>query len=106
VAIFDSHSVKNTTTATSQIGINGGKRINGRKRTLLVDTMRHILGIKVGLQLWQQIQLLNPIVQEVKLVYADSTFGEKFKQEVQASKSTHHPFPHCRTTCWPCDGYR
>jgi len=95
VAIIDSQSVKNTATATAQIGIDGGKLIKGRKRTLLVDTMGHILGIQVGpanqhdsktgLQLWQEVQLLNPVVEEVELIYADSTFGGAFKQQVEAT---------------------
>ena len=97
VVIIDSQSVKNTATATNQIGIDGGKLVKGRKRTLLVDTMGHILGIQVGpanqhdskagLQLWQETQLLNPVVEEVELVYADSTFGGTFKQELEASLS-------------------
>jgi hypothetical protein len=75
VAIIDSQRVKHIATATAQIGIDGGKLIKGRKRTLLVDTMGHILGIKVGpanqhdsktgRQLWQEVQLLNPVVEEV-----------------------------------------
>jgi len=95
VVIIDSQSVKNTATATANIGLDGGKLVKGRKRTLLVDTMGHILGIQVGpanqhdskagLQLWQETQLLNPVVEEVQLIYADSSLGGKFKQELEAT---------------------
>jgi putative transposase len=97
VAIIDSQSVKNTATATDQIGIDGGKLIKGRKRTLLVDTMGLILGIginsanqhdsKTGLRLWQEVRLFNPVVDEVEIIYADSTFGGYFKQQIEAVPS-------------------
>ena len=43
VAIIDSQSVKNSATATKQIGFDGGKLIKSRKRFLMVDTMGHLL---------------------------------------------------------------
>ena len=39
VAVIDSQSVKNSSTATEHIGFDGGKLIKGRKRFLMVDTM-------------------------------------------------------------------
>nr|WP_281257953.1 transposase [Spirosoma oryzae] len=44
VAIIDAQSVKNSATATQQIGFDGGKLSNGRKRFPIVDTMGHLLG--------------------------------------------------------------
>lgn len=37
--ILDSQSVKNTATSTRSVGYDAGKRIKGRKRFLLVDTL-------------------------------------------------------------------
>ena len=45
VAIIDSQSVKNSATATKQIGFDGGKLIKGRKRFLMVSTMGHLLWV-------------------------------------------------------------
>ena len=47
VAVIDSQSVKNSSTATEQIGFDGGKLIKGRKRFLMVDTMGHLLWTEV-----------------------------------------------------------
>ena len=64
VAIIDSQSVKNSATATEQIGFDGGKLIKGRKRFVMVDTMGHLLWAdvrpanvadgKAGVLLWEQ----------------------------------------------------
>ena len=45
-AIIDSQSVK-TTSASIERGIDGGKKIKGRKRHIVVDTMGNLLGVKV-----------------------------------------------------------
>ena len=45
-AIIDSKSVK-TTSACEDRGIDGGKKIKGRKRHIVVDTMGNLLAIKV-----------------------------------------------------------
>lgn len=44
--IIDSKSVK-TTSACEDRGIDGGKKIKGRKRHIVVDTMGNLLSIKV-----------------------------------------------------------
>lgn len=92
-AIIDSQSVKNTATATEQIGFDGGKLIKGRKRLLLVDTLGHVLWTdvkpanvadgKAGVLLWEQAQQLNPLLEDVELIYADSTFGGHFKEQLE-----------------------
>jgi transposase len=93
VAVIDSQSVKNSATATEQIGFDGGKLIKGRKRFLMVDTMGHVLWTdvraanlgdgKAGVLLWEQAQLLNPLLDKLVLVHADSTFGGYFKEQLE-----------------------
>ena len=46
-AIIDSQSVKTTAAAKQTIGIDGGKKIKGRKRHIVVDTLGHLLHVKV-----------------------------------------------------------
>jgi len=82
-ASVDSQSVK-TTTAGDDIGFDGGKKVKGRKRTILVDTLGLLLGVCVhsagrsdhaGLTLlatfwayfWQSLQV----------IWIDSTFAGK-----------------------------
>ena len=93
VAIIDSQSVKNSATATEQIGFDGGKLIKGRKRFLIVDTMGHLLWTdvrpanvadgKAGVLLWEQAEHLNPLLDDLVLMYADSTFGGHFKEQLE-----------------------
>jgi putative transposase len=45
-AIIDSQSVK-TTENTDKRGYDAGKKVNGRKRHILVDTMRLLIGVLV-----------------------------------------------------------
>ena len=45
-AIIDSQSVK-TTSKSEQKGFDGGKKIKGRKRHILVDTIGNLLGVVV-----------------------------------------------------------
>ena len=93
VAIIDSQSVKNSSTATGQIGFDGGKFIKGRKRFLIVDTMGHLLWTdvrptnvadgKAGVLLWEQAEHLNPLLDDLVLMYAESTFGGHFKEQLE-----------------------
>ncbi len=93
VAIIDSQSVKNSSTATEQIGFDGGKLVKGRKRFLMVDTMGHLLWTdvrpanvsdgKAGVLLWEQAEHLNPLLDDLVLMYADSTFGGHFKEQLE-----------------------
>lgn len=93
VAIIDSQSVKNSATATEQIGFDGGKLIKGRKRFLIVDTMGHLLWTdvrpanvadgKAGVLMWEQAEHLNPLLDDLVLLYADSTFGGHFKEQLE-----------------------
>ena len=45
-AIIDSQSVK-TTSASAEKGFDGGKKVKGRKRHIVVDIMGNLLSIKV-----------------------------------------------------------
>lgn len=93
VAVVDSQSVKNSATATEQVGFDGGKLIKGRKRVVAVDTMGHVLWNtvqaanlhdgKAGVLLWEQAQALNPLTERVGRVHADGTFGGHFKEELE-----------------------
>jgi len=46
-AIVDSQSVKTTGVGGGQRGYDGGKKVKGRKRHLLVDTQGLVLGVRV-----------------------------------------------------------
>ena len=93
VAVIDSQSVKNSSTATEQIGFDGGKLIKGRKRFLIVDTMGHLLWTDVrpanvhdgqaGVTFWEQAEHLNPLLDDLVLLFADSTFGGHFKEQLE-----------------------
>ena len=45
-SLIDSQSVK-TTSAAENRGIDGGKKIKGRKRHIVTDTQGHLLHVKV-----------------------------------------------------------
>lgn len=93
LAIIDSQSVKNTATPTQQIGIDGGKLVKGRKRFVMVDTMGHLLWTdvrpanvhdgKAGLLLWEQAEHLNPLLDDLVLMHAESRFGGHFKEQLE-----------------------
>jgi hypothetical protein len=46
--IADSQSVKNTSTATQDIGVDGGKLTKGRKRLYLTDTLGNLMYVRVS----------------------------------------------------------
>lgn len=46
MGIIDSQSTK-TILASKEIGIDGGKKVKGRKRNIVVDTMGHLLHVAV-----------------------------------------------------------
>lgn len=93
VAVIDSQSVKNSATATEQTGFDGGKLIKGRKRFWIVDTMGHLLWTDVraanvhdgqaGVTFWAQAEQINPLLEDLVLLYADSTSGGYFKEQLE-----------------------
>lgn len=46
-AVVDSQTVHNTATAGGEVGYDGGKKIKGRKRLLVVDSQGHLLCVRV-----------------------------------------------------------
>src|SRR5271165_2525374 len=44
-ASLDSQSVKTTEVGANERGFDGGKKVKGRKRNMLVDTMGHVLKV-------------------------------------------------------------
>lgn len=90
---IDSQSVKNSSSCTQEVGIDGGKLIKGRKRFLITDTQGLILTAKVysanqydgsaGWQLWQQAQKDNDLLWHIKQLWADATFAGTFKRELK-----------------------
>ena len=114
VAIIDSQSVKNSSTATEQIGFDGGKLIKGRKRFLIVDTMGHLLWTdvrpanvadgKAGVLLWEQAEHLNPLLDDLVLMYADSTFGGHFEEQLEAIYDMRVVIPRSPISNQPSDG--
>lgn len=79
----DSQSVK-TISGGEEIGFDGGKKVKGRKRTILVDTMGLLLGFCVhsaGRSDHQEMLLLSAFWAGVwsflQVIWIDSTFGGK-----------------------------
>ena len=91
--VIDSQTVKNTATATSRTGTDGGKKIKGRKRMLLVDGQGNLLAVKafeanrhdgpVAAEWWQQSLSSYGLFEEVGLIKADHHFGGVFKSGVE-----------------------
>ena len=84
-AIIDSQSSK-TTESGGERGYDAGKKVNGRKRQVLVDTCGNLLGVVVhaanlsdtaGAQrLFEQLPRL--IQQQLRLIWADSGYKQGF----------------------------
>jgi len=92
-AILDSQSVK-TTEQGGERGYDGGKKINGRKRHLLVDTNGLILDVLVhpaNLTDRQGAKLLLAPLKDVfprlKLIWADSGYAGKLEEWVKNTLS-------------------
>lgn len=82
-AIIDSQSVK-MSSQPGERGFDAGKKIRGRKRHLLVDTLGLILGVKVhsaGLQDREGAKLLEPFLScygWLKVIFVDGGYTGKF----------------------------
>jgi len=93
VGIIDSQSVKNSITCTDNVGVDGGKKIKGRKRFFLVDTLGNLLDSFVvaanehdstaSIKEWATMMLQNPLLEELEKIFADGTFGGSFLKEMQ-----------------------
>ena len=89
--ILDSQSVKNSATATEEIGFDGGKLIKGRKRFVLLDTSGATLATRVlpanvhdgqsALAWWASVRH-HPLLQQVKRVFIDGGFRGEFVRKM------------------------
>jgi putative transposase len=94
-AVVDSQTVHNTQTAIEEVGYDGGKKIKGRKRLLVVDSQGHLLSVRVvsakchdgtaALNWWQQELRTTPLLSEMERLYGDTHFGGRFKKGVEAA---------------------
>ena len=92
VGIIDSQSVKNSFTCTESVGIDGGKLIKGRKRFYITDTLGNLLDSFVvpancydgttAIKHWGTMCFDNELLQNIKLIFADGTFGGTFRKEM------------------------
>ena len=87
-AIIDSQSVK-TTGKAEQKGFDGGKKVKGRKRHILVDTIGNLLGVvvhaanihdtKAGIMVVDKSLQIYPTI---KAISADAGYRKTFEQDV------------------------
>ena len=94
VAMIDSQSVKNAPTCTENVGVDGGKKIKGRKRFVLVDSLGNLLDSFVtaanchdgttAIKYYRTLSVENPLLEKIEKIFADGTFGGKFSQQMQA----------------------
>lgn len=92
VAIIDSQSAKNGPCCISQVGVDGGKLVKGRKRFYIVDTLGNLLDSFVvaanrydgttAASHWGGLALRNTLLDDVQKVFADGTFKGTFSREM------------------------
>ena len=86
----DSQSVKISSFISLEVGVDGGKKIKGRKRHIVTDTIGLVLGVvitaanahdgKVGIKVFGKIKTL---LQRVEKVFADGTYKGSFEQFIK-----------------------
>lgn len=91
--LIDSQTVANSPTATRETGVDGGKRIKGRKRLLLTDSQGHLLSVHVfaahrhdgatALQWWSETLTAAPLLEGVATISGDQHFSGRFKKGVE-----------------------
>ena len=89
--ILDAQSVKNSATATEEIGFDGGKLVKGRKRFVLIETggatvATHVLPANAhdgqsALAWWKKLAQ-HPLLGKVKRIFIDGGFRGKFVEEM------------------------
>ena len=87
-AIIDSQSVK-TTSKSEQRGFDGGTKVKGRKRHILVDTIGTLLGVvvhagnihdtKAGILVVNKVMKIYPSIQAIS---ADAGYRKTFEKDV------------------------
>ncbi|MEG0012290.1 MAG: transposase [Muribaculaceae bacterium] len=90
VAIIDSQSVKVTKTSGECRGVDGGKKIKGRKRHIVTDTQGLLLAIKVhaanehdSRSGWNVLKQLNGRHDRLAKIYADGGYRGKLIDTVK-----------------------
>lgn len=89
-AVIDSQSVK-TTLAQECVGYNAGKKVNGRKRHLLVDTQGLVISVKVTSasmtdrkEACELLKHTDPVKRRrLKLIFADQGYTGKLKDWIK-----------------------
>ena len=89
--ILDSQSVKNSATATAQVGFDGGKLIKGRKRFVLIDTSGATVATCVlpanvhdgqtAVAWWAKLAH-HPLLSQVKRIFIDGGFRGEFVRKM------------------------
>ncbi|MGI4734821.1 MAG: transposase [Janthinobacterium lividum] len=84
--------MKNTATSTARVGYDAGKRIKDRKRFFMVDTLGNLLSSCVvaaschdgttAAQVWDALALGNELLDQVRIVFVDGGFGQRFRQQL------------------------
>lgn len=89
---IDSQSVKKMQFIKEETGIDGGKNVNGRKRTILVDTLGLPLSIKVTAANISDnqagilaVDLLKGKVPRLKKITADMGYKNAFQEHVEVN---------------------
>lgn len=87
---IDSQSVKVSSFIPEKVGVDGGKKIKGRKRHIVTDTMGLILGViitsanvhdgKVGIKAFGKIE---PLLGRVMKVFADGSYRGSFEEFIK-----------------------
>lgn len=88
--LIDSQSVKIAPFIPNDKGVDGAKRVNGRKRHIITDTLGLIVGVIVTAANIHDgaagSSLFNFIIDKLKntkCIFADGTYGGKFRETVE-----------------------
>ncbi len=89
---IDSQSIKKVQFTNEETGIDGGKNVNGRKRTILVDTLGLPWSIKVTAANISDnqagilaVDLLNGKVPRLEKITADMGYKTTFKEHIESN---------------------